>query len=613
MLDRDAEPASTARGRYDHLSPAELVALLEKRDRKEARIGLQWSADAAERDTRLNSDFAALRLDPDLCDGDAPWPNLVIEGDNFDALRWLRMTMARRVRCIFVDPPYNTGTKDWVYNDAYRDPGDPFHDTTWLQFLYERFCLARDLLSENGVLFCCINDEKRALVELMLEQAMPGMRIGSLVWRTRAGTKGGGAFISGDHEHILVFGNPQFRFDGNLADVTKYTNDDDDPRGAWTSVALQTNKSYKVRPNSYQPVLNPRTGHWHPCNPNRVWSFQMRGQISARGPTFEDLLDDDLVLFSKEGQYDLYDTRADLDAAIIDGTAHSYLRADLPDLDFWVGKPIARGSVRKKQFLVDPKGQRKPFSSWIAGLSESVEAEDAITLRSGTYSEGTGQLRKLMGADVFPNPKPTSLVRELIRQSTGFNDIVLDFFAGSGTTAQAVMELNTEDDAGRRFVMVSHDEATEDDPDRNLARDVLAKRIQLLNEGAGPRPVEAASFAYLRTQLVPAARLMDLDPEGDGPDLFPSDVWIAVQTMHDRPLTPFDPDAPIHLSDDGDGVVAFVDRMSQAAIDTLEAVARRGVPIHCYAWTPGPVRRALDGADLELHRLPGALWDRFAS
>ncbi|NLE43027.1 MAG: site-specific DNA-methyltransferase, partial [Lentisphaerae bacterium] len=106
--------------KYDHLSHDELVRLLEARDRRDAtRFGLVWEANEIDRDKAVNADFVSLDLQPEHSVGTAPWRNLVIEGDNFDALRYLRMTHAGRVKCIYIDPPYNTGNRDFVYNDRF--------------------------------------------------------------------------------------------------------------------------------------------------------------------------------------------------------------------------------------------------------------------------------------------------------------------------------------------------------------------------------------------------------------------------------------------------------------------------------------------------------------
>ena len=174
-----------------------------------------WERDEIEADAAVDANFIACRIDAALSDKPAPWDNLVIEGDNFDALRWLRMTHAGRVKCIYIDPPYNTGNKDWVYNDSYMDKEDRFRQSTRLEFLYRRLTLARDLLSEDGVLLVSINDDQRALLELMLDEALPGYKIGSFVWRTRTGgNEGGDHFFTENHEYILACAKPFLSFFG---------------------------------------------------------------------------------------------------------------------------------------------------------------------------------------------------------------------------------------------------------------------------------------------------------------------------------------------------------------------------------------------------------------
>lgn len=151
--------------KYDDLPREQLIELLKKRDRTK-KLGLVWERDEIEADNAVDANFVAATIIPDLSDKPAPWRNMVIEGDNYDALRWLRMTMAGQIKCIYIDPPYNTGSKDWVYNDHYANPEDAFFHSTWLEFLFRRLTLARDLLAEDGVILVSINDDQRAILEL---------------------------------------------------------------------------------------------------------------------------------------------------------------------------------------------------------------------------------------------------------------------------------------------------------------------------------------------------------------------------------------------------------------------------------------------------------------
>lgn len=130
--------------KYDHLTHDELARLLEARDRRDAtRFGLVWEANEIDRDKAVNADFVALDLLPEHSAGHEPYENLIIEGDNFDALRYLRMTHAGRVKCIYIDPPYNTGNRDFVYNDRFVDSNDSWRHSTWVEFMYQRLMLAK--------------------------------------------------------------------------------------------------------------------------------------------------------------------------------------------------------------------------------------------------------------------------------------------------------------------------------------------------------------------------------------------------------------------------------------------------------------------------------------
>ncbi|MFA8384162.1 MAG: site-specific DNA-methyltransferase [Pelagibaca sp.] len=524
---------------------------------------------------------------------------MVIEGDNYDALRWLRMTMAGQIKCIYIDPPYNTGAKDWVYNDHYANPEDAYFHSTWLEFLFRRLSLARDLLAEDGVILVSINDEQRAKLELLMDEALPGMRAGSFVWKTRPGTKGGGAYLSQDHEHVLVYGKSAFRFGGSPVDVGKYSNEDDDPRGPWSSTTLQKNASYKERPNSYFPVQDPQTGYWYPCNPNRVWSFQKRSMKSARGDTFEDLYESGQIIFTKRTEFQEFHSLPELLQAIEGETAHRFLRRDIPDLDFWVGQKIGLGSVRRKLFLKDLKQDTKPVSSW--ANAEAISSEVKV-IAAGMNQEGSKTVQAIFGSRAFDYAKPVSLIRELVRQSSSPGDIVLDFFAGSATTAQAVMELNAEDGGDRRFIMVSSTEATADDPDKNLCRDVTAERIRRLNASDDKKFADlSADFAYLRCREI---EFEDLDQE-----LAPAEVWAALEVLHRLPMTRYT-QAPWQEHKTEQQTLIFADRVSTDLLDHLRGVVGRRENAFVYAWAPGQITAALGDA-LDVRSVRTELVGRF--
>lgn len=580
-------------GKYDELSKTQLIELLEKRDRTK-KLGLVWERDEIAADQAIDENFIACEIVPELSDKPAPWANMVIEGDNFDALRWLRMTLAGRVKCIYVDPPYNTGNKDWVYNDRYMDPEDRFRQSTWLEFLYRRFTLARDLLDENGVMLVSINDEQRALLELMMDEAMPGMKLGCFVWRTRKGGYDSGNF-SKDHDFVLVYRKPKFEFHGTEKNRNDYSNPDNDVRGDWTDDPLQQPKTYKQRKNAVYFITDPETGISYPPNPNRVWSVGQKGDKGLTEKPWEELLAEKLLVFKKKGQFVQYDSLEELFSAIDNKTAHKFARRDLPNIEDWVGRKIGLGSVRIKKFLKDrDEDEVNPLSSLLDGVS----TDESLSVEVGKTTEGTREVRSIFGESAFDYPKPVSLIRELVRQSAGPGDIVLDFFAGSATTAQAVMELNAEDGGDRRFIMVSSTEATEEEPDKNLCRDVTAERVRRLNASDDPKYADlAAPFAYLRTREI---AFEDLDY-----DLAPKDAWAALETLHGLPLTIYDTATPWNAHE-GDGVtLVMVDRYDPALLDWLRDRSRQNVFV--YAWAPGQLARELAGVEVEIRSVRDTL------
>ena len=487
--------------RLDGLNAEQLRRLLVEELSKK-KLGLYWERNAIEHDAALHANMVLPRLRVDCSHAlDVPdaADNLIIEGDNFDALRLLRATHRGKIRVIYIDPPYNTGNKDWVYNDHYVGANDRYRHSQWLEFLYQRLLLARDLLTPDGVLLVSINDESRARLELLLEEVMPGRRLGSLVWRTKDTGNDLSQRFSHVHEHVLVYANASFKFNGRQTDRKKFRNPDHDQRGDWSPQPLTANKSLKERRNTYYPIKNPDTGYWYPCDPDSVWRFASENEIrnrfghdeeavqlalaSLRSDTIESLIEKREIYFPPCDEKDVmfFHSKEALLKAIRAGKGPvlpkkktPLLREDLPDLDFWVGKPIAVGRPSRKEFWVaKPEEDRlAPLSSWIGGVNETMENfldEDdfmePMALRSPRGGVATDEIKAWLGAKVFQHPKPLDLIKNLLAQATRPDDIILDFFAGSGTTGHAVLALNAADGGSRRFILCSSTEATTKEPE----------------------------------------------------------------------------------------------------------------------------------------------------
>lgn len=598
---------------YESLSKSQLVNLLRKRE-AEKKLGLIWERDEIEADAAVDANFVASAIDIELCNGPAPWRNLVIEGDNYDTLRWLRMAYASRIKCIYIDPPYNTGNRDWVYNDHYIDANDRYRHSTWLEFLFRRLVLARDLLTPDGVILVSINDENRAKLELMMDEALPGMRLGTFAWRTRQGSNADqGSFLSPDHEHVLAYGNPGFRFSGNEKTYEMYSNPDDDPNGDWRKSDLTLGFNYLERPNLYYPLQDPKTGIWYVPNPNRIWVYASRARLRPgqrlQTRSMEEWIERGQIVFPEDQRVETWPTKESLLAAIRAGDVPRtgrapMLREDLPDLDFWVGKPVGFGVPAFKRYKKDLRNPTQPLSSWITPRSEeSTVDEGANAIVSGTNDEGAKIIKDVFGSKAFNYAKPVSLIRELVRQSTSFDDIVLDFFAGSATTAQAVMEVNADDNGSRRFIMASSTEATPDEPDKNICRDVTAERIRRLTRATTGRYAElSAEFAYLRTRQI--------DFEALNSDLEPSEAWAALEALHGLPLTPYEDGASWNEHQTETVVLIFADRTDEALIERLRELSDARANAFVYSWSPGQLT-ALGPFGFEIRQVRQTLVNRF--
>jgi adenine-specific DNA-methyltransferase len=605
---------------YNDLSQDELIRLLEARDRRDAtRFGLVWEANEIERDKALNNDFVALDIVPELSLGSAPWRNLIIEGDNYDALRYLRMAFAGQVKCMLIDPPYNTGQKDFVYNDSFVNKEHSWRHSMWLEFMYRRLLIARDLLRGDGVLLVHIGEDEVHRLGCLLDIVFPGRKVGTFVWRTRSGANDSKEYFrSIDHEYVLCYANEQFAFGGHGKPLQDYTNPDKDNRGDWVSADLSKGHDLRAREGTYYAIQNPEANIWYPANPDRVWAHASgaRGKLTVpalvncirhhfpeksrneklRGETMLDLVRDKKILWPEEPNPVTYATLSDLVAAIGAGTAPKNLRRDLPDLEFWVGKQIGWNMPRRKKFKDELKKLEKPLSTWIVPSADKEEVEElslpdaeSTHLQTTGTSDGTALLRRMLGNISFPFPKPLPLVQALIAQCTEGTDLVLDFFAGSATTGHAVLAQNEEDGGERRFILVSSTEATREEPDKNVCRDVCQRRVAKAIQGytyptkTGPKEVQGlgSNCAYLRTRRISPALLLEIEH---------AEVWTAVQLAHSMALTPYT-DAPFLWAGNEDSAVCYVPRFRREFVTALRRKVRESASVAFYSWQPQTLKQ----------------------
>ncbi len=385
------------------------------------KYGLNWHGKRRARQLALTPSTGTLRPCPDESVDWETTQNLMIEGDNLEVLKLLQKSYAGKVKLIYIDPPYNTG-KDFVYPDNFQDniknylkltgqleggqkissnteASGRFH-TDWLNMMYPRLRLARGLLSENGVIFVSLDDgEIDNLRHIMREIFGEENFVSQILWKKRS-TPPNDKIIGANHDYIALFCRNIDAVTLNLKDrsqdqVDRYKNPDNHPKGAWAPGDLLANvKGGRYVESLNYPIVNPKTGQSHmPSESERAnWRFS-KDKIN-------ELIASDEIYFGEDG----------------------------------------RGRPKLKRFLCDVKDGVTYPTIW-----------DFVPLNTN----GSSEMQMLFGnSTVFESPKPVGLIRELIKFATNSGDIVLDFFAGSGTTGHAVMAQNATDSSNRRYILV---------------------------------------------------------------------------------------------------------------------------------------------------------------
>lgn len=368
--------------------------------------------------------------------------NLYLSGDNLEVLKHLRRSYEGEVKCIYIDPPYNTGSDDFVYNDSFdftekdlkeklgldddaqvekimnmRKRGSRSH-AAWLTFMYPRLKLARDLLKDDGVIFISIDDNEQANLKILCDEIFGEENFcGIFPWRKRTAKSDVPFGISQDYEYVVVYSRTTNFKAGIENDGRKYYETDDFPGRPWRKHDMSTQRTALERPNSDFTIVNPKTGEKYPVNKKAVWRITKKD--------FPKYLEENRIIFP--GDY-------------------PFLKISKPELRYWKEDDMIKAGEDFGKIAVSTK-----FPDFV-GMSE----------------DGTKEIAELFETKVFLYPKPTSLIKHLLKISTRacqvFNeipndasssqDIILDFFSGSGTTAHALMQLNAEDDGNRKYIMV---------------------------------------------------------------------------------------------------------------------------------------------------------------
>jgi hypothetical protein len=399
--------------------------------------------------------------------------NLIIEGDNLIALKALLPTHARKVKCVYIDPPYNTGNEGWIYNDNLTQPqfkewigkevGKEGEDATrhdkWCCMMWPRLELLYELLDEDGIIMVSIDDNEvhhlRCIMDDIFGNGSPGDDdanfMGAIAWKTRNTDNRIKTNLSVDHEYVLVYRKrTSGRWRGRKIDRSDFENPDKDPRGPYVTDPLLGMATAAQRPNLHYTIKNASTGDVFEPDPSRGWRIEKAA--------FEKLVKANSI--------------------------------------WWPPDP-STGKPRKKRFLSETEERMPASSFWSTVRGQS----------------GADEVDQILGKRLFDFPKLADFVIRLLDVACPSDGLVLDCTGGSGTTAHAVLSLNQQDKGKRRFVLIQqeHDNRQQKADGLNICEKVTTERVKRViagysfsqpKRGGGTERIDVApldgSFTYVR-------------------------------------------------------------------------------------------------------------------
>jgi len=392
--------------------------------------------------------------------------NLIVEGDNLKALKALLPTYHGKVKCIYIDPPYNTGNEGWIYNDKVNSPmmrdwlgrtvdrDDLTRHDKWCCMMLPRLKLLRELLTDDGAIFVSIDDnEVHHLRALMDEVFGEGNFVANILWQKKYASSSDHTGIAPMHDHLIVYSRSE-AYERNLLERTKDKDSQykfEDEEGVFRVSDYTCNKTAEERPNLYYPITNPKTGEEVWPKKTRVWGYS--SELSAQHAK------DGLIWWGRSG-----------DAKIPAFKRYRHLLKQgegVVPSTWWTWEEVGHTDTAKKELnSVFPKGEARAYAT----------------------------------------VKPTALIKRVIQICSEEDSIILDSFAGSGTTAHAVLALNKEDGGNRRFILcqMPYETKEQEKKKENICESITAERVRRVIKGVPKARDEAlraglgGTFSYFR-------------------------------------------------------------------------------------------------------------------
>jgi len=412
------------------------IERLKKELKKRKKYGLVWEDKPEDVDKMCREKLPVLKevkTKEIITDKEKP-VNLLIEGDNYHALSVLNYTYAKKVDVIYIDPPYNTGNKDFIFNDRYVDREDAYRHSKWLSFMEKRLKLAKNLLKDTGVIFISIDDNEVAQLKLLMDSPdLFGENnfISNIIWRKKKGHGRGDNLVIPQTEYILLYAKNRNRLTFFELPISEYKL-----------------KDYRYR-DSLGLYKRETLEHHTP------YGGYVRKTLQY------DLVIDGKKIFCTTGQWLWSKER---------------VKRELEDV---ISKNKKNKEYRYLDIIKDSKGRWRAYKKIRLEKNGTIRGERPLSIIDDpkiTTNSAAHEIKNLFRNRAFDFSKPKSLIKLLLNFSASKNSIILDFMAGTGTTGHAVLELNKEDGGNRQFILITNNE-------NNICTDVCYPRIKKVIQG----------------------------------------------------------------------------------------------------------------------------------
>jgi adenine-specific DNA-methyltransferase len=449
---------------YSELSKDDLIKIVEKLESRK-KYGLIWDEEKVKEQFEKDAVNALpvlkeVKSKEIRKDQKSDIMNAFIEGDNYHALSVLNFTHQGKIDVIYIDPPYNTGAKSWRYNNDYVDKDDSFKHSKWLSFMNNRLRLAYNLLSDDGFFICAIDDNELYTLGLLLDEIFgESNRLGLVTVLHNPKGRNFTKWFSANSEYMLVYSK-----NASIASFNEVAIDDE----VKSSFELTDEEGKKYR---LEPFMRSRTETLRENKPAFWYPIYVSKDLN------------DITLKNKKGYYEVYPIASNGKEAT------------------WINLPETFEEKRNKGTFV-AKEENGKVLVYRKFYEQQIFKNVWTDQKYQSEFHGTNLLKKILGKNLFEYPKSLYLLIDILKITTKNDSIILDFFAGSGTTGHAVMKLNQEDGGNRKFIICTNNEG-------NIATEVTYPRLKNVINGYQDAKGIPANLVYFKTAFVKDASNKD--------------------------------------------------------------------------------------------------------